>query len=316
MEIIQNNTILSFVFEKKIDYSISTHYEKSCNQDNQYHLQILELDFSNTTFVTLPGAIYVASMASRMITEKIVRELRIINYSDSVLKALVNFGFIRFLKSFANLQVESDVYALNEKIMHFWQEDVKHNEYNLRNLYWPMTRLPIKSSENEITTLYNKFINYFNLLFQNELIQAHATVDIELLRKRFIKCINEAIQNVWDHSESWGVAAIQSNNHSGTTLCVFDFGVGFINSFTKRKGTYIRNQKSDIQQLQWLFKKGNTTNEGQNFGHGLHIISQLINITNGTMLIRTDKYTMIYRDSNLKISEGKFCPGAQLMINF
>jgi hypothetical protein len=140
--------------------------------------------------------------------------------------------------------------------------------------------------------------------------------DNEFFRKSFISAVNESIKNIWDHSESWGTVGLHSNKYQKNTFCLFDYGIGFINSYIKRIGSFERNSINDKAKLEWLFKEGHTSNDMNNHGRGLKKIADFVDMNDGIWYIKTDKYLMKYQKQKLTIDEDSFFPGTQLMINF
>lgn len=324
MEISINQNILTITFDQKIDFTISSFFEKTYLVTNTNHFQFIDLNFSKTKFITLPGAMYILFLVSGLINNRkrngLYLETIISGYSEYLLHILLNFGFISTLRTYGNLKSTSYVDELNEKKMHFWRKAVKKTDFLLDSLYWPIAIIPNKTSDSflsDSSTFINNFTIYFQMLVDHEMIEILEAKKLENLRKDFIRSVNESTKNVWDHSESWGAASIYSNRVNKTTFCLFDYGVGFINSYIKRKGIYERNEKNDIAILEWLFKEGNTSDDINNFGRGLPRIAKFVFEAKGLLMIKTDKYILSYNyREGLKIGKDSFFPGSQIMINF
>lgn len=323
MKIIYSNNILTIKLGKKIDFTIYKYYEAIKHSSDNNSFQIIEIDFSETTYITLPGGMYLLFILSSIINYKskqnIYVESRISNLSEPVLASLANFGLINVLIIYANLKVSDDLKYLSDNKINYWKNTVKKGNSNLNSIYWPVTIIPSKTSdsfENDVSNYINNFIDYFNALSYNKMIGSLSGEILENSRKNFIRSINEATKNVWDHSYSWGVASIYSSKNNKTTLCLFDYGVGFINSYVKRRGAFERNVANDKAILEWLFNEYNTSNEGENHGRGLARIAKFIDITKGILLIKTDKYMMQYDLNGLNIYEQPYFSGTQIMINF
>ena len=323
MEIRLVNNSLVLFFDKKVDFTVYCYYSDLINTKN-FTFQSIELNFSKTEFVTLPAALYILFFINDIEKTKkknnIYIETYITIYRENLIKALSNFGLINILKTYGNIKLNEEIDSLNLNYLNFWKVKVKINNYHLNNLYWPISTIPAKTGmhyEAEVGSFYNNFISYFDLLLNNSMIPNLNDDNVELYRNYFLKAVNESTKNVWDHSKSWGVAAIHSNKLQKTTFCLFDYGVGFINSYVLRKGGYERNKTSDLEVLNWLFIEGNRSNEEGNHGHGLSIILKFVDITKGILLIKTDKYMIQYtKNKGLLINESSFYPGVQIMINF
>jgi hypothetical protein len=335
MKVTQSNNILSFSFENKVDYSISSLFSKVVLASRSHQFQIIELNFSKTRFVTLAGAMYLLFIVSSLIKSKATSrfniETIITNCSKNLLEALANFGFFRVITTYGNLHGDIYIKNLSESKYTYWRNVLKQNPINISSVYQPISPIPDKNGENfeGDTKLYlNSFIDCFDVIWSNKMVIDMNNDILENSRKSFITAVYEATKNVWDHSESWGIGAIQSNKRNKTTFCLFDFGIGFINSYIKRMGNFERNLNNDKAKLNWLFnehnssvdpvivKEASSSNSFNNHGLGLSRIAKFVDRTNGTWLIRTDKYQLLYKSKQIKISETTFFPGTQLMINF
>ena len=317
------NDILTFKLPKKIDYTFTSCYEILLLESKNGSFEILDLDFSNTLFITLPGAIYLVFIVHAVVESKKKQnnyfETAITNYSEKTLAMLSNFGSIEMLKLYGNLKVAKDVEDHSISRVKYWKS-LNNLSPKTQSIYWPMSNIPLKLGdryEQNVRSFYGNFIDYFKVILNAGLINSDYLKTVDFIEKYFNKSINEATKNIWDHSESWGMASIQSTEYTKTTLCLFDFGVGFINSYVKRKGLYNRDLKSDMEVLVWLFQEGNTSQSSGNHGHGLSIIQKFIDMTNGTLLISTDSYLLTYtKKRGLVINQKGYFPGSQIMINF
>jgi len=329
MKITYSNNVLTLKLGKKVDFTIHKYYEAIKHASDNYSFQIIEIDFSETKYITLPGGMYLLFILSSLINSKnklnFYVESRISNLSEPVLASIANFGLINVFITYANLKVSEEIKHLSDNKINYWKTTVKKGNSNLNSIYWPVTIIPPKTSdsfENDAKSYINNFIDYFNALSNNKIIGNLSGEILENNRKSFIRSINEATKNVWDHSHSWGAASIYSSKNNKTTLCLFDYGVGFINSYIRRKGAFERNTANDKGILKWLFDEFNTSNDTENenqkenHGRGLARIAKFIDITNGILLIKTDKYMMQFDLKGLTISEQTYFPGTQIMINF
>jgi hypothetical protein len=320
---LQDNKLIIFL-DGKIDYTFANHFEDITTQSKQLSFSLLELNFQKTSFITLPGVMYLVFTINRIVDIKRIAgayfETSICDYSNYQLTLLCNFGFINIMGIYGKLKVSREIIEFAESRPKYWKNILQNSKINLTQIHWPISIIPTKVGthfQNEIIKFHNDFIDFFKGIINAGLISNLDYQKEEFIEKHFTKAINEATKNVWDHSESWGMASIESNRSSNTTLCLFDFGVGFIKSYIKRIGDYKRTVENDKEILLWLFKEGNTSQSGVNHGHGLSIIQKFTDITQGKLLISTDKYLINYNKRNgLRITEKKYYPGTQIMINF
>jgi hypothetical protein len=323
--LIENSlNILRIDFNTRIDYSIISSYDKVINGARRNSFKILELCFKKTKFITLPGAMYIMFIVYAIVNTKErdsqYVETRILNCSEAVLSIISSFGLLNILKFYGNLKLESSVSRVSEFKYNYWKRVLKDGNYNSDSIFWPISIIPPKASndfESSISSFINGFIDYFNILVQNNMVENINEKGFDNTRKDFIRAVNESTKNVWDHSESWGAASIFSSRREKSTFCLFDYGIGFINSYIKRKGTYERTIDNDKRILQWLFVEGNTSNDDNNLGRGLPRIAKFVETSRGVMLIKTDKYILKYDyKKGLEIINSEYFPGTQIMINF
>lgn len=322
MDVTKSEDTLTILFPSKIDYHIVSDFEKSDRFElRNTRIRFLQLDFALTEKVTLPGILYVFVFISSLLDNWKSQSKHIItlanNCSDLILNEFLNLGFIHALQVYCTLNISEDLKNHSNNKYRFWTEDIKRLDRKFNKIFWPISRIPLQSNYTENAIFFNKLFDYFRLLLDNGFLKNLSIDDYEFIQRHFLKTINETIKNVWDHSESWGAISIHSREENMTNLCIFDNGIGFINSYIKRKGEYTRTIINDIEVLRWLFQEGNTSNENGNFGHGLAIITKFIDITNGVLLIRTDRYQVVYKKANgLQITPTTYFNGSQISINF
>jgi hypothetical protein len=324
MNFYHEQNILTISLDKKIDYKFTSLYGKLVNNWTTASYNLIELDFSQTEFITLAGAMYLIFPINTIINIKrkkgIYIETGITGYSKKLFDTLLNFGFISILKLYGNLHINPEIDRLSNLRLNFWDKSLRSLEKPFQSIYWPISTLPPKFMNNvdlEIHKFYNNFIDCFKAIIYSDLIRNLNYETLDYIEKYFTKSVNESTKNVWDHSESWGIAAIQSDTNNKTIFCLFDFGIGFINSYIKRKGSYERNVTADKEVLTWLFENNHTSNPESNNGHGLSIIQKFIDLTEGTLIVNTDRYTIKYNKiERLKIDVKEYYPGTQIMMNF
>lgn len=324
MKIRYHNNTLHLNLDNKVDYSICFAYGEILNATESFNFSLLNINFRDTRFVTLPGAMYLFLIAERVSGYKASKgqEVRILisEVSENVEQTLMNFGFLSILKTTTPFIIPSTLENESNQRIQYWRKVTKEGYADVNSLYLPMMKIPNQEGDNfesELGYFINKFNNYFNTLANSALGQYLPYKHNPDIRKDFIAVIVEATKNVWDHSESWGSTGMYSSKSNKTTICLFDLGVGFINSYMKRKGSFERTVKNDMEILGWLFKRGNTSNEDSNYGFGLHQIAEYVVMTSGLLMIKTDKYLMTYDKSHhLKVATSSYFPGSQLMIHF
>jgi hypothetical protein len=112
-----------------------------------------------------------------------------------------------------------------------------------------------------------------------------AFVAVDGLLEGLIWNINEVMDNVIQHSEiSCGYVMGQlTNDKNHLSICVFDNGIGILNSF---KGSQYRPEKSS-DAITLALKRGVTRDSKIGQGNGLWGLSEILKANNGSLTIKT-----------------------------
>src|SRR5262245_55058819 len=106
------NGILALIFPKRIDFLISDSLAEALSSIEGLDIKIIILDLELTTFLTLPGAVYVVSFASHF---KKARnpyvKLQINASSTEVNRFLVRIGFFEIMQVYGNLKFSSSLHT-------------------------------------------------------------------------------------------------------------------------------------------------------------------------------------------------------------
>ncbi|WP_417855159.1 hypothetical protein [Xanthomarina gelatinilytica] len=315
MEIEIENNYIVFVFGRKIDYKLYSRFESVEKVESQAFNQLF-LDFSQTSFITLPGIIYVLYFLNHLKKNKEFFETRLINIKANIARQLAKFGFLNSSITYGNLFLDSELEIINNRLMsNFSLENVN----NQSSLYFPIKTLPKRSGEHfesDGSGFTNSFVDYFNLLDMRG--EFEGLVNKELVKKKFTKAIYEIGKNIWEHSFSWGLAAIQSTESTGTSIAICDNGVGFIGSYKHRNPEYVINTDNNRNLIEWLIVEGNSSKGKNKNGHGLSRVFDFILEVKGTLLIKTDAFEITLKkdQEKPKIKSSSFFVGTQVFINF
>lgn len=313
MEInVEHNRYLILKFDRRVDYKLYENFEKIQSLEKLI-FYIVYLDFSETKFVTLPGAVYIIFFLDHLRRKKQI-ETRIIDIDYSITSILSKYGFFNCAKLYGSLVLDQNIENINTKHL----ENL--NIQDLSSLYWPIRTIPEKSGhhfESDESGFTNSFIEYFNMLNNRGKLDTYKD-NLDIIKKGFVKAAYELGKNIWEHSQSWGLYAIQSADKTKTNLVICDNGVGFIGSFKLRNPGYSGSTKKNKELLEWLLIDGNSSKGEDKNGHGLTRVIDFIRVTNGILLIRTDQFEITVKGKQTipEIKENTFFKGTQIFINF
>lgn len=122
-----------------------------------------------------------------------------------------------------------------------------------------------------------KFVNRTSDVFAKVLEQQLDSDQI----KEFWRVNVELFKNVYNHSESWGIACISSGLSEGSVFCFHDNGLGICETAKRVVG-----DAKDSELIFWALKEGNTSKEG-NSGLGLAILRDFVVSLGGLVHIRS-----------------------------
>ena len=309
MNIDKEGKSIELLFETNIDYKLYNAFEKIkliCNEDvNQVFL-----NFSKTKYITLPGCIYVIFLLHEIKISNRYLETKIISITENLIHFLTKFGFFNSSAFYFNLKVEKQIKHLVNKSIHSKSSAI----------YWPIATVP-QNLDRDFDSNNSKFMNdyseHFDLLIENDVISSE-TYSIREIRAKFLKAIYELIKNIWEHSESWGLSSIQSTNATNTTIAICDYGVGFVESYKKRNLEYLDNPENNKELIMSQLKPNFSSKSKYKFGHGLSRVKDFVRMLNGTLLLKTDKFRVVYdgKTDEEIIKNDSYFKGAQIFINF
>lgn len=309
MKIIQDKEIVEFIFDKNIDYKLYLHFneiELLCESK----ISQVYLSFANTQFITLPGSIYIIFLLYRIKLSNNYFETRFLTITESVLSYLVKFGFFDSSVSYCNLKTEKKIDSLLPRL----------SKMSSTSYYWPIRTVPPNSGsdfETSSISLMNDYSEFINLIMQKGLVNTKLH-SYDEIRSRFNTTVYELIKNIWDHSDSWGLSSIQSTRVTGTTVCICDYGVGFVESYKKRNADYKDYNENYMELIESQLLDNFSSKSKSKYGHGLWRVKQFVNMIEGVMFIKTSCYNVVYNGKTKKqiISDDIYTIGSQIFINF
>lgn len=282
----------------------------------------ITFDMSKLTDISLGGLVSFLSLCGAIKEGKLLKEAKF----QPISLHLPPPGVIHYLHrmQFFKIANIANIYGLidnseslsqeDEKLFKEWENRVsecskesdpeKKRQYKLTN--FPIHFLPPRSRftdfESECQDFANKLSDVVGYVLEEDLNFSKE------LRRGFIRSNIELFKNIYDHSQSWGVVAIQVLKNE-VVFSYSDIGMGIKNSL--RETLNINDNIDDCLAIEKAIQKGvSSKGENNNRGLGLYYVTKYIEETKGRMLIRSGKG--LYSINRKK--KGKYFPGTQIHI--
>ncbi len=250
------------------------------------------------SFLSLCGAIKEKKIFSNMENIKIYLELP----SDKILEHL---HWMQFFKLSYNYEWIENCRSLSQKDNEYYEkwigkltryrneiDPIKKKSYRAK--IFPIRYLPLlgwSDFDNACMGFVNVLIDVFEPILGYDLNFSKEQ------RRQFWESNKEIFKNIYDHSKSWGIVAIQRDKiRNNIVFSYSDIGIGIRNSmdlFLRTK--YKLNEIDDDFAIREAIKKGVSSKEidfkknCNNIGKGLYIVDNYIKDTNGSFIIRSGK---------------------------
>lgn len=315
------NDILIFELYARVDHSIS--YRISIPDID---ISTVVIDFKNTNYITLSGVLYIICLVehlnrkARKSNKEVYTE--IINIDQSLIQILMNWGVFTEMAAKGNLfKVNSVDIIINTNFLNIEKRYIEHHlAKGMSSSFFEKVIMPIstipqgeKRYNDFLGTFTNQMINFYSKLKGLKSFDI-GKMDEEVHKDfgRFYHATKEIIQNISDHSESWGLGGIQANA-DGVQISYYDVGIGIIKSMQQK------SQFKDINDIEILRKafsdamSSKSGDQGYNRGRGFSTMQEFVNNRNGYLSVRTDKYHFI----NGKLhGKAHWFPGTQVVIYY
>ena len=157
-------------------------------------------------------------------------------------------------------------------------------------IVWPIETIPRKGGsigDKDFENACQYFVNYAAGTFDRLFSSSHFNFN-KGDKHNFWSSNVELWMNIFEHSDSWGLATIHANPSHGTTVCYHDVGMGIkgsVNSSSKA-GKEFEKFETDCNAMKWALKEGNSSKLGGN-GIGLSIVEDFVLSRRGTIEIRS-----------------------------
>ena len=121
-------------------------------------------------------------------------------------------------------------------------------------------------------------------------------------------------KNVYEHSQSWGLATIVARPAHGTVVSYHDIGIGIPGSLRSSPSVQPRFG-TDREAIAWALEEGHSSRKG-NSGLGLSLVSGYVEAAQGTIEIRSGSCRLYRTGPSNKWLADEVTPFAGTHISF
>jgi len=304
-------TVLSNLLESIVNESLS--------------IESIIFDMSKTEFIKLGGLISFLSLCGAIKEKRLSSHIENTTVhlqfpNDSVMEYLHWMQFFRISSDCQFIENSESLCKKDDEYFEKWENTL--NRY--RNVYDPAKKKDHKAKyfpihfirpnlrSTDFDSTFKKFINDLVDVFQ-PVFEYNLKFPKEHMRK-FFQSNKELFKNIFDHSGSWGLVAVQVMKNN-VIFSYSDIGIGIrrsLNKFLQNK--YRLDEIDDCLAIKEATKKGVSSKEQaeENMGLGLFIVSQYAKKAKGKMVIRSGKCHYSITSGGKQVNH---FPGTQIHIS-
>jgi len=248
---------------------------------------------------------------------------------EHVLSYLMTLGFYTQLSTKAGCgdyedlvhrEVEIKERALRKKKQNASKQRMNSDE---RSVVWPLDTIPCKETLPGSKDFENACQQFINNAYDNlEGILSSPSFNFSGSdMAEFFTANGELYENIFEHSNSWGLCTLHARRDQGTTVCYHDIGIGIKESIntSPKVGKEINRFDTDYDAIVWALVEGHSSKDGRN-GRGLNIVEEYVLTRSGYIELRSGQ-SLFYKKRGDKPGQKAwrhekvpFFPGTQ--INF
>jgi len=291
-------TVTGIITARTLDLILQEIYRQKSQSFTESTRVNLIVNLSGVSVIRPSGAVGLVCLCSALMTNKMKNLASPSTFflrhpPENVVSYLTRIGFFTQMSMKANLMGHHDLIVREEHLRHrdrnMRMQDMVagHFDSKSRPIVWPMQLIGRKEDqhthrdfEDTCQQLVNSAADHFDSLFSS----SHFNFD-RRDKHDFLLANYELYMNIYDHSESWGLAMIHARPEHGTYICCNDIGIGIRKSVNASHK--IRKQlETDHEAIKWALIEGNSSKDDGN-GLGLNIIEEFVTSRKGTIEIRS-----------------------------
>jgi len=282
------------------------------------------LDLSNVSLVMLDGATSLVCLCSALMTNKLKEianpsTIYLRRPAENVVSWLTRIGFFTSMSAKAKLLGHSELVHAEEKMRELSRKQAQAIastwvDSGDRPVVWPMELIPHKEGssayrnfENACQYFLNRAYDQFDRLFSS------SQFNFDRQSKHdFWNANSELYRNIFEHSDSWGLATIHARPKHGTRVCYYDIGMG-IKGSVNTSPNIPKEFDSDYEAMKWALVEGHSSKiEGS--GLGLNIVDDFVSSRGGTIELRSGQCLLQKRpgDMDWRAQVVPWFPGTQI----
>lgn len=286
----------------------------------------LVVDLSNATMIELSGAGHLVCLCSALMTNKLKEiaspsTMYLRRPTGNVLTWLTRIGFFTSMSAKAKLLGHGELVHAEEKMRELSGKQAQAIastwvDSGDRPIVWPIELVPHKEGSSAYRNFENAcqyFLNHAHDQFDRLFSSSHFNFDRGDVHD-FWNANSELYRNIFEHSDSWGLATIHARPQYGTVVCYYDIGIG-IKGSVNASSNIPREFDTDYDAIKWALVEGHSSKIGGS-GLGLNIVGDFVLSRDGTIELRSGQCLLQKRpgDTDWRAQVVPWFPGTQ--INF
>lgn len=293
--------------------------------NNHTNVSTIIFDLSELKFVKLGGLISFLSLCGAIKEKKLFNGIQDIGVQlklppDNVLAHLHRMQFFKIARNNEWIENCDNLFQKDKEYFRIWknkltkyQNEIDHsNKKSYKANFFPFHFIPPALQYSDFDNTCTRFIN--DLIEVIEPVFEHDLSFNKEQKRAFWQSNRELYKNIFDHSESWGLMALQVDRKN-VVLSFSDIGIGIMESLKEYLMlSYSSNCINDCLAIKEAIKKSvssKNSNKSDNMGLGLYLVTEYVKKANGKMIIRSGECLYPINSQPEKVN---FFPGTQIHI--
>lgn len=317
--------VTGIITARTLDLILQEIYRQKSQSSTESTRVNLIVNLSGVSVIMPSGAVGLVCLCSALMTNKMKNlaspsTFYLRHPPENVLSYLTRIGFFTQMGMKANLMGHHDLIVREEQLknrdknMRMQDMVAGRLDSKSRPIVWPMQLIGRKEDqhnrryfEDVCQQLVNSAADHFDMLFSSPRFNFDRGDKHDFLLANY-----ELYMNIYDHSESWGLAMIHARPEYGTYICCHDIGIGIRESVSASHKT-MKQLETDHDAIRWALVEGNSS-KGEGNGLGLNVIEEFVSSRKGTIEIRSGECLLQRNsaDANWTPRRVPWFPGTQI----